>query len=238
MGQFTSVFLHCWFLQNAVTFVSSGAFRRALSDPASEEPLSYGKVYLAGFGAGSLQSLILTPVELIKIRLQVKTARPGRPSLAVLRRQAESGPVSSVVRKILRTEGWQGLYRGFGMTVLRDAPSYGFYFATYEGVREMLSPGCRKHGNESIMTMLTAGGLAGVMSWFSVYPVDVVKSRLQAQGTMNPQYAGALDCLRKSVKDEGYAFLWRGLGTTLTRAYIVNGAIFAAYELALRLMSS
>ncbi|KAK7844306.1 mitochondrial arginine transporter bac2 [Quercus suber] len=48
------------------------------------------------------------------------------------------------------------------------------------------------------------------------------------------QYTGIVDCFRRIVKDEGYHVLWRGLGTAVARAFVVNGAIFSSYEIALR----
>ncbi|KAK1303649.1 Mitochondrial arginine transporter BAC2 [Acorus calamus] len=67
--------------------------------------------------------------------------------------------------------------------------------------------------------------------------------RLQAQtkprqGDPPPVYGGIMDCFRKSVREEGYGVLWRGLGTAVTRAFLVNGAIFSAYELALRFLAN
>lgn len=180
------------------------------------EPPSYRGVALGGVATGAVQSLLLTPVELIKIRLQLQ--------------QTKSGPIT-LAKSILRRQGLQGLYRGLTITVLRDAPAHGLYFWTYEYVRERLHPGCRKTGQENLRTMLVAGGLAGVASWVACYPLDVVKTRLQ-QG--HGAYEGIADCFRKSVKQEGYTVLWRGLGTAVARAFVVNGAIFAAYEVALR----
>lgn len=79
--------------------------------------------------------------------------------------------------------------------------------------------------------MLMAGGLAGVASWIVCYPVDVLKTRYQAE---SQKYKGIVDCYRKSVKEEGYKILWRGLGTAVARAFVVNGAVFTAYETALK----
>lgn len=192
------------------------------SSVCSNEPPSYKGVALGGIGAGAIQSLMLSPIELIKIRLQLKTD------------YSEKGPLS-VAKKILRTEGFRGLYRGLTITALRDAPSHGFYFWTYEFMREKLHPGCRKNGQESFDTMLFAGGLAGVASWVCCYPLDVVKTRLQAQTPYSTvKYNGIVDCLRKSVANDGYGVLFRGLGTAVCRAFVVNGAIFTAYETALR----
>eukprot|EP00250_Pteridium_aquilinum_P018114 c23952_g2_i1 orf=725-1651(-) len=213
-------------VQNAVTFQAYAQLSRALSR-GNADPPSYEKVAIAGLGAGFIQTSILTPVELVKIRLQLYSSTARTPI----------GPLA-LARSIFRTEGIQGLYRGLGITILRDAPAHAFYFTSYEYVREQLHPGCRKSGQESPLTMLTAGGIAGVASWVTLYPLDVLKSRLQAQGGpgISNKYTGILDCLKKSVQEEGFSVLWRGLGAAVVRAYVVNGAIFTAYELFLRFM--
>lgn len=221
-----------FFVQNAMVFQVYAVLSRAFDSKNMNEPPSYGSVALSGFGTGALQSLILSPVELVKIRLQLQMIGDNG------RQHGRLGPVS-MAKEIKKKEGIRGLYRGLSITVLRDAPAHGVYFWTYEYAREQLHPGCRKTGQESLGTMLIAGGLAGVASWICCYPLDVVKSRLQAQskpraGQLPPKYLGIVDCIRKSVEEEGVAVLFRGLGTAVTRAFVVNGAIFSAYELALR----
>ncbi|KAJ7951779.1 Mitochondrial carrier protein [Quillaja saponaria] len=212
--------------QNAMVFQIYAVLSKAFDSSASaNEPPSYKGVALGGVGTGALQSLMLTPVELVKIRLQLQNKRQSA--------ESQRGPLG-VAKSIFRTEGFQGMYRGFTITMLRDAPSHGFYFWTYEYMREQLHPGCRKSGQETLRTMLVAGGLAGVASWVCCYPLDVVKTRLQAQTPSLLKYSGIVDCFRKSIKEDGYRVLWRGLGTAVARAFVVNGAIFSAYEIALR----
>ncbi|KAM0902460.1 hypothetical protein ACQ4PT_019283 [Festuca glaucescens] len=211
--------------QNAMVFQVYAILSRSLdSRTSTSEPPSYTSVALAGVGTGALQTLILSPVELVKIRLQLEAAG-----------QRHRGP-ADMARDIFRREGLRGIYRGLAVTALRDAPSHGVYFWTYEYARERLHPGCRRTGQESLATMLVSGGLAGVASWVCCYPLDVVKSRLQAQTQTRPRYRGVVDCFRKSVREEGLPVLWRGLGTAVARAFVVNGAIFSAYELALRFL--
>ncbi|XWS19006.1 hypothetical protein CRYUN_Cryun32bG0093500 [Craigia yunnanensis] len=217
--------------QNAMVFQIFAILSRAFdSSVSTTDPPSYKGVALGGVGTGALQSVMLSPVELVKIRLQLQSTSYATSQSASVHR----GPIT-VAKGILKTEGLRGLYRGYTITALRDAPAHGFYFWTYEYMREQLHPGCRKSGQESLRTMLIAGGLAGVASWVCCYPLDVVKTRLQAQSPTSPQkYNGIIDCLHKSVKQEGYGVLWRGLGTAVARAFVVNGAIFSAYEIALR----
>ncbi|XP_073385729.1 mitochondrial arginine transporter BAC2 isoform X2 [Physcomitrium patens] len=163
--------------QNAVSFQAYALFSRALSDPGSQSPLSYEKVAIAGIAAGTIQTGILTPVDLIKIRLQIATDR--RAQRKTLKSQ-QAGPLG-LVRNIVRREGIKGLYRGWNATVIRDGPSH-------------------------------AGGAP-------------------------PQYKGIMDCIRTSARQEGNKVFWRGLGPSLARAFLVNGAIFSAYELSLRYLS-
>ncbi|TKY48165.1 Mitochondrial arginine transporter BAC2 [Spatholobus suberectus] len=214
--------------QNAMVFQIYAVLSRAFSSSVSvNEPPSYKGVALGGFCSGALQSMLLSPVELVKIRLQLQNTGQG-PST-----ETQKGPVR-VAENIWKREGLRGIYRGLGITMLRDAPAHGLYFWTYEYAREKLHPGCRKSCEESLNTMLVAGGLAGVVSWVFSYPLDVIKTRLQAQTLSSRKYNGILDCLRKSIKEEGYVVLWRGLGTAVARAFVANGAIFSAYEITLR----
>lgn len=216
--------------QNAIVFKTYATLSRAFdTNVQAGDPPSYTGVALGGIGAGVIQSVLISPIELVKIRLQLhsnntqyKTKQSGN----------HKGP-ADIARSIIRTEGWRGIYRGFTITVLRDGPSHGVYFCTYEYMREKLHQGCRKTGQESFRTMLTAGGLAGVASWICCYPLDVIKTRIQAQSNSSqPKSMGIGEYFKRSVKDS--SILWRGLGTTVARAFIVNGVTFTAYEAALR----
>lgn len=44
---------------------------------------------------------------------------------------------------------------------------------------------------------MVGGGLAGMAYWGPVYPLDVIKSRMQVDDLKNPQYRGMMDCFRK-----------------------------------------
>ncbi|KAB5592549.1 Mitochondrial carnitine/acylcarnitine carrier protein CACL [Ceratobasidium theobromae] len=114
----------CAFL-NGLVFAGSGFFLRAqLSDPDAVPTLT--QITLAGAGTGILGSLIATPTELIKIRQQANTTAGAQPS------------AWAVARGLWKSHGVRGLYRGISSTAMRDT-SYGAYFATYEGMRRLLT---------------------------------------------------------------------------------------------------
>jgi solute carrier family 25 (mitochondrial 2-oxodicarboxylate transporter), member 21 len=54
-----------------------------------------------------------------------------------------------------------------------------------------------------------AGAVAGVSEILVMYPLDVVKTRVQIQGKVpvpgQDHYTGMLDCFKKIVANEGYA---------------------------------
>lgn len=74
---------------------------------------------------------------------------------------------------------------------------------------------------------LIAGGLAGTISWLLTFPIDTVKSRLQADGMSGkPFYKNMLHCARNGYEAEGLSFFSRGLSSTLIRAFVMNAATF------------
>ncbi|KAK0169171.1 hypothetical protein PV327_011734 [Microctonus hyperodae] len=81
--------------------------------------------------------------------------------------------------------------------------------------------------------MLMAGGLSGIVSWVFTYPIDVIKSRLQAD--KNSRYVGAIDCLKKSLNEEGVRCLFKGLNSTILRAFPTNAATFTVVNWTIRL---
>lgn len=198
---------------NAIVFGVYGHTQRHLSEP---DRLS--ACFLAGASAGLAQTPVSSPIELAKTRLQLQSQSQSN----------VKGPLQCL-KSIYRQEGCRGVFKGLGITFLREGPSYGVYFVTYE----MLT---RTQSNQPISTlhMLMAGGLAGTASWVISYPIDVIKSRIQAE--TNNRYSGALDCLRKSVRAEGYTCLYRGLNSTIIRAFPTNAATFAVVTWTFRLL--
>jgi solute carrier family 25 carnitine/acylcarnitine transporter 20/29 len=125
----------------------------------------------------------------------------------------------TVARDQVKRGGVTALYRGVWITALRDLPSYGLYYYSYEVVRDFFRN--KTNGQVGLAGQLIAGGIAGMLSWFPLYPVDVVKSRLQSQAFAKTGqellYNGSIDCFRKSLKAEGWSVFTRGLGATMIR---------------------
>ena len=46
-------------------------------------------------------------------------------------------------------------------------------------------------------TLMVAGGAAGAVYWLTVYPADIIKSKLQTDSYRQPAYRGTLHCARQ-----------------------------------------
>ena len=114
----------------------------------------------------------------------------------------------------------------------REVPQFTVYYPIYEGVCTLLSPHSKgDKTNTAAWKIWIAGGAAGVGCWIITYPIDVIKTRVQAAppGT----YKGFMDCGVKLYREGGPRIFANGLIPTIYRAAALHSAIFLVYERAL-----
>ncbi|PVH96672.1 mitochondrial carrier [Periconia macrospinosa] len=192
--------------------------------------LSYAQYYASGAFAGIANTVLSSPIEHIRIRLQTQPHGAGR---------LYDGPIDCV-KKLSAHEGLlRGPYRGTAVTFLREAQAYGVWFTTYE---YLMNKDAQRNNipRSEISTLKVAlyGGLAGEALWISSYPFDVVKSKMQTDGFGEQQkYKSMRDCFAKTWRAEGMGGFWRGIGPTLLRAMPVSAGTFATAELTMRLIN-
>lgn len=194
----------------------------SIFDPTKLAGVDLSKIWLAGALGGLASWVVSAPSELIKCRAQL----------------CVGGQTSSfsIAKSILQKDGLKGLYFGGVVTSLRDSIGYGFYFWSYELTKRLLLS--RQHDpflEASTMDVLMSGGIAGVITWASIYPLDVIKTRLQAQDSgaahghessalleSSARRKGAMQIAREVFRTEGVRALYQGLGICSVRAFIVN----------------
>lgn len=193
--------------------------------------------FYSGVAAGAVQSLITSPMELAKTQMQVQ----GINELKTSKQQLKYRNSWDAIRQILRTQGITGAYRGLVLTLFRDAPAFGIYFATYDVLTTTVLPVKEEGPNMSMKDFscaLIAGGFAGVSSWLFTYPIDVVKSCMQADGRHGKMtYSGPIDCCLKLYRADGITPFFRGLSPCLVRAFPVNAVTFVGVKICLALIT-
>ncbi|KAI8849734.1 mitochondrial carrier domain-containing protein [Chytridium lagenaria] len=203
------------------------ALRNPVKDPNA---LSLSQLYLSGAFSGFANSFLSGPIEHVRTRLQVQAGNAAS--------AAYKGPVD-FAKKVVGLYGVQGLYKGQGITLLRECHGYGIYFMTYEALiqRTMRVEG-KKRNEISALTQCGFGAMSGYTLWIMIYPIDVIKSRLQTDSFIKAEqkYKGSLDCARKILAVEGVRGLYRGFLACMLRAGPVNAVTFVAYEATMSLI--
>lgn len=212
----------------SVQFAAQTQARQFFADQnkknGKEATLSLFQVGLAGAAAGLANAPLSTPIEHIRIRLQVQTGET-------------LGPFR-LIQEMVARHGARSVFKGWNSTLMRELPGYGFYFMSYEMAIRAFTPQGKTVNDLSSLTLLTCGALGGLGMWLTCYPLDVVKSRIQAD-SLDPtkaRYTGTLQCYKSILATEGIRGFYRGLAPCLARAFPVNAITFLAYEMTMRLM--
>ncbi|MCJ1350340.1 MAG: hypothetical protein MMC33_000321, partial [Icmadophila ericetorum] len=108
-------------------------------------------------------------------------------------------------------------------------------FWSYELSKRIVGMENESERHQAALKILLCGGIAGVISWASIYPLDMIKTRIQAaQGvdleTNKIIRRSAWTIARDAYRQEGAGIFFRGLGVCSIRAFIVNSVQWAVYE--------
>ncbi|ELU04221.1 hypothetical protein CAPTEDRAFT_18029 [Capitella teleta] len=213
-------------LLNSIFFGIYGNAIKVLNNYRHDDPHAepfYSDIFIAGAIAGGIQGIPATPIELVKVKLQAQTAK-----------SSYNGPIHCL-HQIYRCHGIRGCFRGLGATAMREVPGFSVYITSYQFFCDKLCDADNR-ANPSFRASLFAGGFAGVTSWVTNIPIDVIKSRLQADSMSNPKYRGFIDCAVQMYRQEGIRIFWRGLPVTCLRAFPLNAITLGVYSSSLQVM--
>lgn len=82
------------------------------------------------------------------------------------------------------------------------------------------------------LTLLACGAASSTAGQLVSYPLQLVRTRLQTQGTRGRPvlYTGMLDCFTKTIKEDGFTGLYRGLGPNFFKALPAITISYVAFE--------
>lgn len=177
---------------------------------------------ISGASAGACQVMFTNPVEIVKIRLQVRSEY----------KNASDVTAFNVMGKL----GLRGLYKGASACLLRDVPFSAIYFPTYAHIKKDVfnfDPSNKTKRNRlKTWELLVSGALAGMPAAFLTTPFDVIKTRLQVIPKDNETcYRGVIHATRTIYKEESFRSFFKGSGARVLRSSPQFGFTLAAYEL-------
>ena len=140
---------------------------------------------------------LVTPLDVVKVRLQAKQNHPS---------------TLKALLSIFRNEGLLSLYRGFLPSMAMSLPGTVIYFVGYERIHDGLEDVI--HGP---LVPLIAGSSARIMAATAVSPLELIRTRMQFAGREHGRLRIIVSELYTAIKGEGLSPLWRGLRPTLWR---------------------
>ncbi|KAL1560247.1 Mitochondrial arginine transporter bac1 [Salvia divinorum] len=183
------------------------------------------KEYVAGMLAGVATVIVGHPFDTVKVKLQ--------------KHNTEANGIKyknglHCTTRILKMEGVKGLYRGATSSFVGMAFESSLAFGIYSQSKHFLQ-GTTQSGKPQLLSIIPSGAFAGGVISFILCPSELVKCRMQVQGTdsflqSTSRYSSPIDCALKTVKSEGLTGIFRGGGATFLREFIGNAVFFSTYE--------
>lgn len=200
-----------------------------IMDGVIEAMPQYAKELVAGGVAGGIAKTVVAPLERVKILFQTRRA------------EYQSIGLFGSIKKIAKTEGFLGFYRGNGASVARIVPYAALHYMAYEQYRRWIILSFPNFDRGPVLDLL-AGSFAGGTAVIFTYPLDLVRTKLAFQvvgpsklsihGLVVPQhvYRGISDCFSKTFKEAGLRGLYRGVAPSLYGIFPYAGLKFYFYE--------
>ncbi|KAI1390237.1 mitochondrial thiamine pyrophosphate carrier 1 [Hypoxylon trugodes] len=178
--------------------------------------------FVSGAAAGATATATTYPLDLLRTRF----AAQGNDRVYTSLRRA--------IADIQRDEGVRGFFRGLSPALAQIVPFMGLFFAVYEGARLHLGQIELPWGAGDA----TAGVIASIVAKTGVFPLDLVRKRIQVQGPTRgryvhkniPEYVGTVSTIRAILQREGARGLYRGLTVSLIKAAPASAVTMWTYE--------
>eukprot|EP00960_Hanusia_phi_P066866 766494-Hanusia_phi.AAC.4 len=165
-----------------------------------------GAVVAGGIVSAASRSVIETPLALMKIRRQT-----GQSWLITPQSQ------HSLVNAGLQLKE---LYKGMGPTFWRSTFMLGTFFILNDYAVRLIPDVV----NAPVVGPFVKGGVCATIGWLLAWPIEVVKSRVQADSTSSYSNKNTIRLIREIVKEEGLARTFRGIGPGICKSFVSNGA--------------
>ncbi|OWP02015.1 calcium dependent mitochondrial carrier protein [Marssonina coronariae] len=219
--------------ESAIKFGSYEFAKRVLAhmeghdDPKHINP--YSKFAAGGVG-GLISQLFVYPIDTLKFRMQCETVSGGLHGNAL---------IIATAKKMYKQGAIKSSYRGLTMGLLGMFPYSAIDLGTFEYLKGRLAQhnarmlGC--HEEDALPGSFATGCIGAFSGAFGasiVYPINLLRTRLQAQGTiLHPAtYTGIVDVTRKTVQKEGVKGLFKGITPNLLKVVPAVSITYVVYE--------
>jgi solute carrier family 25 (mitochondrial folate transporter), member 32 len=176
--------------------------------------------FIAGVGSGALASIVCAPLDLMRTRMQVWGDIQKKSGGNV-----SDGPKAAFTQ-IIEKEGWKGMFRGLGMTLITVPVFWGIYFPLYDQTKHYLGQQYppEVYGFSPSWIHMSSAVFTGAVADLICNPLFVVRTRLQTQalhqlleegGASHIHESGIVQTTKELYQRHGIPIFWRGMTANL-----------------------
>ncbi|KAG8966447.1 hypothetical protein FRC03_011985 [Tulasnella sp. 419] len=210
------------FPESAIKFLSYESCKRLLAKHwdrvEDQRNISGSSRFISGGVGGIISQFAIYPLETLKTQMM----------------SSSKGAKNSMREAAIRTwklGGVQAYYRGLAIGLLGVFPYSAIDMSTFESLKLIYikSSGVQEPG---VLALLAFGSISGTVGATSVYPLNLVRTRLQASGSPgHPQrYTGLGDVVKQTYMRDGWSGFYRGLVPTLAKVVPAVSISYVVYE--------
>jgi len=188
-------------------------FKTAKDAPQYEK---FAKNILSGGCAGSLSLMFVYSLDYCRTRLANDAkSKDGK--------RQYSGMID-VYAKTIKSDGIQGLYRGFVISCVGIFIYRGMYFGLYDSIKPIVLG-----ENASVFLSFLLGWAVTVTAGLMSYPIDTIRRRMMMTSGQAVKYKGSVDCAVQVLKNEGFMSLMKGAGANILRG-VAGAGVLAGFD--------
>merc|ERR1712149_45225 len=171
----------------------------------------------SGGFAGTLSLLFVYSLDYARTRLANDAKGKGG--------ERQFNGLVDVYVKTLKSDGIQGLYRGFTISAVGIFIYRGMYFGMFDTLKPMLIGG----KDSSVAASFLLGWAVTVGAGLMSYPIDTIRRRMMMTSGGGAKYKGSIDCAVQIMKNEGFMSMMKGAGANILRG-VAGAGVLAGFD--------
>jgi len=180
--------------------------------------VNFSKNIASGGAAGAMSLCFVYSLDYARTKLanDAKSSKKGG--------SREYNGLVDVYKKTLKTDGIQGLYRGFVISCVGIIVYRGCYFGFYDSLKPILLG-----DNAGAAASFVLGYAVTVTSGLISYPIDTIRRRMMMTSGQAVKYKGSIDCTVQILKNEGFMAMMKGAGANILRG-VAGAGVLAGFD--------
>jgi len=206
-----------YFPTQALNFAFKDTIKSVFKTPKdAPQYVKFGTNILSGGCAGSMSLMFVYSLDYARTRLANDAKGKGG--------ERQFNGLIDVYTKTLKTDGIQGLYRGFTISCVGIFIYRGMYFGLYDSLKPILLG-----ENASVLLSFLLGWGVTITAGLMSYPIDTIRRRMMMTSGSAVKYKGSIDCGVQILKNEGFMSMMKGAGANILRG-VAGAGVLAGFD--------